>query len=355
MTDRKAQANLLRSDRRSSSEAATPVVVVSAATSSSSSSSSSSGSSSSNSNSKPVSIRLPIGPGDQADQAAAACVAAFRENRRKGRPSRLLVTISLPLLNATDLDDWPGGIREQSKAARPIVERMLSEIRKQAGAEGGADIFREAPRPSLWDEGDAVVAYDSPRLACVVFPTPETLKRLEALAASKDQLGGNGGGLTIIVNPQWSLTRGSQLISDFGIGPWRQANEAKARSFEQAFSLKSVRIRGDEARVWYSRAAELDLKAGRTAAGGGGKSESESSDGGKEEEEAAAMKAKGPWNVFLVTAAGSMMSSSRLISSGACEPSYSELETLLKDRGNVATKGWLERAQSEAKFLRDSL
>lgn len=50
-----------------------------------------------------------------------------------------------------------------------------------------------------------------------------------------------------------------------------------------------------------------------------------------------------------------MSSSSRLISSGDSEPSYAELEALLRDRGNVATKGWLERAQSEAKFLKDSL
>ena len=109
---------------------------------------------------------------------------------------------------------------------------------------------------------DAVCAYDSPKLACVVFPTAETLKQLDALACRKDKV---KGGLTIIVNPQWT-TRGSQLISDFGIGPWRAANEAKAGSFKRAFCLRSVRIRGDEARVWYSRAAELDFKAGKRAA-----------------------------------------------------------------------------------------
>lgn len=105
--------------------------------------------------SKPVSIRLPIGPGDQADQAAASCVAAWRENREKKEgnqsSSRLLVTLSLPLIGSTDLDDWPGGIRQQFKAAKPMVERMLSEIRRQAD---GGDFFREAPRSTLWDDGE---------------------------------------------------------------------------------------------------------------------------------------------------------------------------------------------------------
>lgn len=191
---------------------------------------------------------------------------------------------------------------------------------------------------------DAVCAYDSPKLACVVFPTPETLKQLDALAASKDKI---KGGLTIIVNPQWSLKKGSQLISDFGIGPWRVANEAKAASFERAFCLRSARIRGDEARVWFSRAAELDFRAGRFAAAAAAAE--------REEAGVPSLEPKGPWNVFLVTAAGSMKSSSRLISSGDSEPSYSELEALLRDKGNVATKGWLERAQSEARFLKDSL
>lgn len=100
--------------------------------------------------SNPVSIRLPIGPGDQADQAAAACVAAWTENQRCRLPTRLLVTLSLPLVGATDLDDWPGGIRQQFKAAKPLVERMLEAIRRQVD---GGEFFREAPRSSLWDDG----------------------------------------------------------------------------------------------------------------------------------------------------------------------------------------------------------
>jgi hypothetical protein len=35
---------------------------------------------------------------------------------------RQSVELLLPLIGATDLDDWPGGIRQQFKAAAPLVE-----------------------------------------------------------------------------------------------------------------------------------------------------------------------------------------------------------------------------------------
>lgn len=35
---------------------------------------------------------------------------------------RQRIELLLPLIGATDLDDWPGGIRQQFKAAAPLVE-----------------------------------------------------------------------------------------------------------------------------------------------------------------------------------------------------------------------------------------
>ena len=34
----------------------------------------------------------------------------------------------LPLIGATDLDDWPGGVRQQFKAACPMVEDILRSV-----------------------------------------------------------------------------------------------------------------------------------------------------------------------------------------------------------------------------------
>jgi hypothetical protein len=41
---------------------------------------------------------------------------------------RMQVEFLLPLIGATDLDDWPGGVRQQFKAACPMVEDILREI-----------------------------------------------------------------------------------------------------------------------------------------------------------------------------------------------------------------------------------
>jgi hypothetical protein len=43
-------------------------------------------------------------------QAAAACRRAWEAGVRRQR-----VELLLPLIGATDLDDWPGGIRQQFK------------------------------------------------------------------------------------------------------------------------------------------------------------------------------------------------------------------------------------------------
>ena len=47
-------------------------------------------------------------------------------------------------------------------------------------------------------------------------------------------------GQLIVVNPQWK-TQG-QLVSEFGIGPWKKANEEFLATFEPSYSLFEQRI-----------------------------------------------------------------------------------------------------------------
>ena len=47
-------------------------------------------------------------------------------------------------------------------------------------------------------------------------------------------------GQLVIVNPLWK-TQG-QLVSEFGIGPWRKANEEFVASFEPSYCLFEQRI-----------------------------------------------------------------------------------------------------------------
>lgn len=65
------------------------------------------------SNTRPV----PASPELQISQAVTAIEQAWQAGVRRQR-----LELLLPLIGATDLDDWPGGVRQQFKAAAPLVE-----------------------------------------------------------------------------------------------------------------------------------------------------------------------------------------------------------------------------------------
>lgn len=58
-------------------------------------------------------LPVPRGPQETVAQAVAACTRAWEAGVKRQR-----VELLLPLIGATDLDDWPGGIRQQFKASR---------------------------------------------------------------------------------------------------------------------------------------------------------------------------------------------------------------------------------------------
>ena len=67
-------------------------------------------------------------------QAATAITGAFAAGCTKQR-----IELSLPLIGATDLDDWPGGIRQQFKSVQPLVEQILKLV-KQVRTVGGFQV-----------------------------------------------------------------------------------------------------------------------------------------------------------------------------------------------------------------------
>uniref|UniRef100_A0A7S0RMB0 DUF1995 domain-containing protein n=1 Tax=Chlamydomonas leiostraca TaxID=1034604 RepID=A0A7S0RMB0_9CHLO len=189
------------------------------------------------SSSKPAvqqAISVPTQAEAQCAQAAQAIEAAFRAGIKRQR-----VELLLPLIGATDLDDWPGGVRQQFKAVSPLVEQILRAVKQGEGLQGPMSA-------EIWDDGDAVACWRSDKMACVVFPTASTLDRLRKLAEGPD-----APSLVIIVNPQWEAggwSKGNPL-SDFGIGPWRAAKEAFVATFEPTYWLRQQRVYGDVVRV----------------------------------------------------------------------------------------------------------
>ncbi|KAK9810156.1 hypothetical protein WJX72_005755 [[Myrmecia] bisecta] len=234
---------------------------------------------------------IPQNPSQVSEQALEAVKRALDDGITRQR-----LELLLPLTGATDLDDWPGGVRQQFKAVLPMVESILRRLKVLSKLQG-------ALNAEIWDQGDAVGAWGSDKLAAVVFLTPETIPKMRALAEGKS--------LVLMINPQWQP---GQLISDFGFGRRKRNAEEFVSAFQDTYFLKQFRIFGDNVRL---------LRA-----------------------------YPGDWQVHLVDAKGR----STCIATQATRPSYKELEQLLKAQANSnSNKSWVERLQSEFAFNRDSL
>ncbi|KAK9825457.1 hypothetical protein WJX81_003422 [Elliptochloris bilobata] len=238
-------------------------------------------------------VYLPKGPEQVVEQAKLAVQRAWQDGMR-----RQSLELLLPLIGATDLDDWPGGVRQQAKAAMPMVESLLRELKQAPDLQGPL-------RGEVIDQGDAVSAWTGDNLAAVLFPTAETLRQVREIAEARSQ------GLVLLVNAQW---QGGQAISDFGVGPWRRRTEAFLGSFTETYSLRQFRIFGDNVRL---------LKA-----------------------------YPNDWQVWLAREDGEP----ECISTQATKPTYRELETLLRaTEGSNSGLTWVQRLQSEFAFNKKAL
>lgn len=163
-----------------------------------------------------------------AQEARAAVQRAWKAGIKRQR-----LDLLLPLIGATDLDDWPGGVRQQFKAVLPMVESMLAGLKSVPGLEGPLS-------GEIWDQGDAVGAWTGKAMNVIVFPTGDIMSRMIKMVEQ------NPDSLVILVNPQWALSQ--QVISDFGVFGRNKA-EAFLSKFEDTYCLKSYTIRGDSIRV----------------------------------------------------------------------------------------------------------
>ena len=239
--------------------------------------------------------KLPSSSNDIVDQAFASVKASWEAGAKRQR-----IELVLPLIGATDLDDWPGGIRQQFKAATPMVERLLRQLKQLPGLEGKLSA-------TLLDDADAVGAWYSDNLALVVFPTAETLNQIRKLADERPNA------LFILVNPQW--TTEGQVISDFGILPWvKKAAMEFIDTFTDGYCIKNLRINGDYVQWLYNKDSGWQVNV-----------------------------LKGP-------------NESQVIIQSKERPSYTEVEAKLRSLPwTMSSKGLFERIQAEAEFNRKSV
>mmetsp|Transcript_22831 Transcript_22831/g.70956 ORF Transcript_22831/g.70956 Transcript_22831/m.70956 type:complete len:409 (+) Transcript_22831:457-1683(+) len=138
---------------------------------------------------------------------------------------------------AVEAADYPCSIATEFAAAKAMVGSLLTEWDKAAGA-GAGEIST-----SMLDDGggisDLIGLSTTPTksASAIIFPTGDSLPQVRKLAEICDK---EGGRPLVMSNRQWS-TRG-QIISEFGIGPWRKKAEDFIDSFEKVFVLTEQRI-----------------------------------------------------------------------------------------------------------------
>ncbi|WIA29393.1 hypothetical protein OEZ86_011897 [Tetradesmus obliquus] len=229
------------------------------------------------------------------NQAVAAIQAAWKAGIKRQR-----IELLLPLIGATDLDDWPGGIRQQFKAAAPLVEGILKQLKQKEGLQGPLGV-------DIWDQGDAVGAWSGDNLAGVLFPTADTIKQLRQLAERSPE----APELLLIFNPQWELQ--GNLVSDFGFGNRKAASLALVESFTPTYWLKQMRVAGDDLRVLHAHPNK--------------------------------------WQVHTVSRSGS----EAFLTAFDGQPSYAQLQEALKAWPDAASnKSLMDRLRDEVQFIQDT-
>ncbi|KAH7420854.1 hypothetical protein KP509_13G025900 [Ceratopteris richardii] len=96
-------------------------------------------------------VSVPSTVEESIQQALSACKQARGDGLMK-----LQLELLLPLIGATDLDDWPGGIQQQFKAATPVVSTLLGGLTDSEKSSGKADL-----KSYILDDGDAVGVWES--------------------------------------------------------------------------------------------------------------------------------------------------------------------------------------------------
>ena len=199
-----------------------------------------------------LTARLPTSVEDQVRQAAAAVQRA--QNSKDGGGGdlrRQTIRLLLPLIGATELDDWPGGARQQMEAAEPLVRGILDSIvSSTAGGTTTSSSSREDVKIQkvLLDASEGVTALlvqaakARDDAGAVLLPTAETVTS-SALYKLDEQVGPSR--TLLMVNPQW------RRRTDFGKSIFGTDDRAAdyVETFVPTFSLTSLICEGESIRV----------------------------------------------------------------------------------------------------------
>lgn len=299
--------------------------------------------------------RFPTSPEDQVRQASIALAAAS-----DGGITRHSIRLLLPVIGATELDDWPGGARQMMEAASPLIQDVLKLVNKNNNDDDGVTI-----QESVVDQSDGVRALFSQGQnpqddACaVLLPSADTVT--PTLLSLDEQVGPKRN--LLFVNSQWrrqSDFSGDGVVgglgSFFGSGGGNNKNSKDEKiefieGFEPTFHCSNVMVEGDIIRVlrtypgpWrvYLRVVLDD--------------ENQQNDGSNIDwveigQKDLVQSKTAEWEAKVMESGD--YDGGKLFDYGI--PSYKEIETMIVSREGYVPKSLSERAASAFIFIKDSL
>jgi len=187
--------------------------------------------------------RFPTSPEDQVRQAAISMKEASKDGKK-----RHSIRLLLPIIGATELDDWPGGARQMMEAASPLVQDIMTlqgELKNDAD-DDSSNKEKITIAESVIDEADGVRAlFGQAPLAeddsiSILLPSADTVPKLQEL---DKQVGPKRN--MAIVNSQWKRK------TDFGMAFFgnRDAKVEFAEGFEPTFHCSNIMVEGDIVRI----------------------------------------------------------------------------------------------------------
>ena len=177
---------------------------------------------------------LPQTCAEQVAQAAEIIRAA--SSPTNGGHMRQRIQLLLPInqrrneFTSVESDDYPANDADVYKAAMETASAMIRAVDPDGGD-------MSATRVDNDNDPVGVLANARGTVRALVIPNAQNLQTLRDLAALGDA---NGTQITLLVNPQWN-ERG-QIVSDFGVGPWRKRATDFLSTFEPTYSLVEYRV-----------------------------------------------------------------------------------------------------------------
>jgi len=171
-------------------------------------------------------------------EQVAQCAAAVRlaASPAGGSHRRQRVQLLLPInqrkseFTSVESDDYGMNDADVYKAAMETASAMIRLVDPDGGE-------MSAKRVDKDNDPVGVLQNAAGTVRALVIPNAQDLDELRALAKLGDA---NAAAVTLLVNPQW--VESGQVISDFGIGPWRRRAEDFLRTFESTYALTESRV-----------------------------------------------------------------------------------------------------------------